>query len=312
VDAGDDRRVVGVPVQTLAAGMVVIIVLAALGFLLAPHVGDIFSDTPSDVDLSALPNSSAIAAGTPISQLPTVRSTPPSQATAEPTLSSGQGASNASGATAPVQPTLPPEPNPTPAPTPAPTDPVAGATTVLDERFANNGRNWPSNAQGPAVLASGNYQLMSRTDQFVAIGAPIANVLQDAVVSATFHKLGGPPGGGDGIIVRDQATTPQNGTAQSGRYYVLEAGDKGEVGIWRREGDHWVDLLPWQKADAVKPGSATNDLTVRAIGNRLTLSVNGSEVATRTDNVLTSGGVGLFVGGDGNRVAVDRFTVQTP
>ena len=148
--------------------------------------------------------------------------------------------------------------------------------------------------------------------QFVAVGAPITNVLQDVVVSATFHKVSGPQGGGYGIIVRDQATTPQNGTAQSGRYYVLEAGDKGEVGIWRREGDRWVDLLPWQHSDAVKAGSATNDLTVRAIGTRLSLSVNGTEVATHTDTALTSGGVGLFVGGDGNRVAVDRFTIQTP
>jgi hypothetical protein len=76
--------------------------------------------------------------------------------------------------------------------------------------------------------------------------------------------------------------------------------------------DHWVDLLPWQHADAVHPGTATNDLTVSAIGNRLTISVNGTEVVSRTDATLAAGRVGLLVGGDGNQVAVDQFSVQTP
>ena len=48
------------------------------------------------------------------------------------------------------------------------------------------------------------------------------------------------------------------------------------------------------------------------MGNRLSLSVNGTEVATRTDGALTGGKVGLFVGGDGNQVAVDHFFVQQP
>jgi hypothetical protein len=124
--------------------------------------------------------------------------------------------------------------------------------------------------------------------------------------------LAGPPGGGYGIIVHDQDNVVRDGTSQDGHYYVLEAGDKGEVGIWRRDGDHWVDLLPWQHADAVKTDTGTNELVVRAVGSVLSLSVNGTPVATRTDAAFTGGSVGLFVGGDGNQVAVSRFTVQTP
>ena len=73
-----------------------------------------------------------------------------------------------------------------------------------------------------------------------------------------------------------------------------------------------MDLLPWQTSSAVKPGTAVNELTARAVGNTLSLSINGTTVATRTDATFTAGGVGLFVGGDGNQVAVDRFTIQTP
>ena len=185
---------------------------------------------------------------------------------------------------------------------------------MLDERFTNNARNWPSNPQGTAWLTSGSYRLIPRqAGQFVAVGAPIADVLQNVIISATFRKLGGTPaGGGFGIIVRSQGTATLDGTSQGGQYYVLEVGDKGEVGIWRRAVDQWIDVLPWQHADAVRAGTATNDLTVSAIGNRLSMSVNGTPVATRNDPTFATGTVGLLVGGDGNQVAVDHFTIQTP
>jgi hypothetical protein len=187
------------------------------------------------------------------------------------------------------------------------------AAPFFDERFANNGRMWPSDVDGTAFFANGTYRLVPRqAGQFVAVGAPIVTMLQDVVVNATFHKLSGPPGGGYGIIVRDQGPIPQKGTSQDGRYYVLEVGDNGQFGIWRRDGTEWVDLLPWQTNAAIKTGTASNDLSVRAVGNRLSLSVNGSPVATRTDDTFASGGVGVFAGGDGNEVAVDRFSIHTP
>jgi hypothetical protein len=184
---------------------------------------------------------------------------------------------------------------------------------LLDERFAANSANWPNSPQGTAALVNGSYHLGTReAGKFVAIGAPITNLPADVVVSATFHKLAGPAGGGYGIIVRDENSGARDGTNQGGKYYVLEVGDKGEIGIWRRDVDHWVDLLAWQPSPVVKPDTATNELMVRAVGNVLSLSVNGVEVAVRSDSTLPAGGVGLFVGGDGNRVAVDHFRIQTP
>jgi len=184
---------------------------------------------------------------------------------------------------------------------------------LFDERFTTNDANWPNDPRGAALVSNGTYRIGTRqAGQFAAISAPVANVPADLMVSATFKKLAGPPGGGYGIIVRDQDTGVRDGTSQEGRYYVLEAGDKGEVGIWRRDGDHWVDLLPWQHSDAVQTGTASNELSVRAVGGSLSLSVNGTPVATRTDTTFAGGQVGLFVGGDGNQVGVTRFTIQAP
>jgi hypothetical protein len=199
--------------------------------------------------------------------------------------------------------------------------PAAGATaapgtagplrTVLDEPFANNQRNWPHNPQSTAWLAEGGYRLLARQPgHFVAIGAPLAEAYRNVIVTATFHKVGGPPGGGYGLIVGDQGPGPRDGVNQTGRFYVLEAGDRGEVGIWRRDGDRWVDLVPWTPSEAVRPGGATNELTAQAIGQRLTFLVNGVEVASKVDAALAEGAVGVFVGGDLNDVLLDRFAVQ--
>src|SRR5262249_18578456 len=285
---------------------VVVVVLAVVGALLVPHLGDLFSDEQG-VDLSSLPNSNAVAQGTPVSEL----------ALARPTAEPGSTSTNPAptGAAGVIVPDASPLTQPTAVSTAVATVASAAASrTLLDESFASNANNWPNNPQGTAWLTGGTYRIAPRqASQFVAIGAPaVGEILQDVVVNATFRKVGGPAGGGYGIIVRDQGPWPRDGNNQQGRYYVLEAGDKGEIGIWRREGDHWVDLLPWQRSDAVHPGNQPNDLTVRAIGDRLSLSVNGTEVGVRNDSTLSVGNVGIFVGGDGNQVAVDQFNIRTP
>ena len=98
----------------------------------------------------------------------------------------------------------------------------------------------------------------------------------------------------------------------AGRGIVLEAGDRGEVGIWRRESERWIELLPWTPSEAVRPGAAPNELTVRAIAQRLSFVVNGSEVASAADPTLPEGAVGVFVGGDLNEVVLERFVVEVP
>ncbi|MBV9169473.1 MAG: DUF4388 domain-containing protein [Chloroflexi bacterium] len=283
------------PLPVVAGGATLLLVGLLLIGVVLMRGGFLNSLTADDsLDPSQLPNASAVAAGTPITGLSIANA----RATAVP----------AQAAAADAAPTL----EPTAAPTVAtPT----GQGMLLDESFANNSHNWPSNAQGTAWVVGGSYRVATRqSGQFVAIDAPLPGVqqLQDVVVNATFHKVGGAPGGGYGIIVRNQAPGSLDGSNQNGHYYVVEVGDKGEIGMWLRDNDHWVDLLAWQRSDAVRPGTAANDLTVRAVGDQLTLLVNGTQVASQTDSTLKAGGAGVFVGGDGNQVSVDHFSVQAP
>ncbi len=196
---------------------------------------------------------------------------------------------------------------PTPAPTP---NGQSASRVILDERFADNRHGWPSDPSSTAWLADGGYRLFARTAaRFVAVGAPNTGRLRDVTLTATFRKVGGPPGGGYGFVVRDQAASGRDGVSQDGQFYVLEAGDRGEVGVWRREGDRWVDLVPWMPSDAVRPGGGTNQLTVRAMGPEVTFVVNGTVVASLLDLDPKAGFVGIFAGGNGNEVVLERLIV---
>jgi hypothetical protein len=182
---------------------------------------------------------------------------------------------------------------------------------LLDERFASGPGDWPNNPQSTAWLADGAYRLgVRQPGQFVAVGAPVVPPSADVVVSATLRKSGGPPGSGYGLIVRDQGPAPRDGLNQTGNFYVLVVNDRGEVGMSRREGDHWVELLPWTPSEAVHPGTAANELIALAVGPQLGLVVNGTLVASREDRTLTTGAVGLYVGGDESEVTVERLRVE--
>jgi hypothetical protein len=249
-----------------------------------------------------------------------------------PSSTSGQAASSNATTVEPAQaatvapvnvaatPPTPPLVRPTPPPTlPAaptavrPAGIAALASALLDVRFAAGPQDrWVENAPY-ASWSDGAYRLQARdATRFVAVDVPANQDVSDAVVTATFRKTGGPPGGGYGLMVRTSGSDPRDGNNQEFTAYVFETGDLGEYGAWRREGDHWIDLVPWSRSAVVRSGGSPNELVVRALGTQLSLTVNGVELANLQDATLQSGGIGLFVGGDNNEVALDRFNVALP
>src|SRR5919199_110455 len=101
---------------------------------------------------------------------------------------------------------------------------------IFEDGLVNNRQTWPDDPRATAWFADGAYRLFAREPgRFVAVGAPLAEPLGDVVVTATFRKSGGPPGGGYGLVVRDQRSTPRDGHDQTGAFYVAEIGDRGEV-----------------------------------------------------------------------------------
>jgi hypothetical protein len=269
----------------------------------APATATAPDQTQAQVQPQAKPTVAAAAPRPTIAPSPTTIPAGQSQNSARP--------SQPQGATAPaVQQPNTITANPAQSPTTTQAAPAAGQP-LLDVRFASGpGKGWLDN---PAVAAwsDGAYRLQARQPaKFVAIGAPLPQALSDVVISATFRKTGGPPGGGYGLVIRDQGPDPRDGANQTMNAFVLEAGDLGEFGIWRRDGDRWVDLVAWTRSAAVRTGGSPNDLSVRAVGNRLTFTINGTQVASVEDGAPMAGGAGVFIGGDYNEVALDRFSVQ--
>jgi hypothetical protein len=207
--------------------------------------------------------------------------------------------------------TNPPTPVPEPTATvqPSPTPPSA----LFDRPLTAPIPGWPNDPRGTAWFSADGYRLFARNaGEFVATGIPIPRPVQDVTVSATFHKVGGPPGGGYGLILRDQSVpSPRDGRDQTGTYLVFEVGDRGDIGVWQRDQTHWIDVMPWRHSDSVRADLAPNSLVVSARGSQLTFQVNGQTVADLSyDNVPLSGGLGIFVGGDLNEVALEQLRID--
>jgi hypothetical protein len=181
------------------------------------------------------------------------------------------------------------------------------ALSLIDQRLR---AAWPDNQASTAWFESGGYQIYARhPGDFVAIRAPTVGAVDDVVLSGTFRKVGGPPGGGYGLIVRDRRASKGNGLDQSGQFVVAGVGDRGQIGIWRRDNDQWRDLIPWTDSSSVHPGNAANELTVDVSSSQLRFDVNGVHVAS-LESPLATGRVGIFVGGDLNEVLVERLVVR--
>jgi hypothetical protein len=179
---------------------------------------------------------------------------------------------------------------------------------IFEDRFRSQ-RTWPHEIGGPAWYQDTGYRLQARDPgRFVAVQAPVGP-FHDVVVVGSFRKMGGPPGGAYGVIVRDGGPPPRDGVNQLGDYYVLSVTDRGRYGVFRREGDRWTDLVPYTPSDAVHTGTEPNDLVVESLGDRLTLTVNGTLVATLLGAEQRLGTVGVWVGGDFNDVLLSQFDV---
>jgi hypothetical protein len=314
----------------LAAVVLVALVVGAFALLSLPGLGGRVLGRLGGTDAGGQPVTAPTVAGARATGVVALPATPPTAVTSAPPNSTlaplaaapratpaaavGRAASTTAAvalAASPVAAALTPS-VPPPGPTPVPT-PLAAGPVLVDTRFAAGPQpGWIDNLPF-AGWSNGAYRLQARESmRFVAVGSPLPSVPDDVIVSATFRKTGGPPGGGYGLIVRDNGPSPRDGQNQEMNAYVLEAGDLGEFGIWRRDGDHWVDLVPWTRGASVHPGGSPNELSVHASGARLVFVINGVQVAAVDDSILPSGTVGVFAGGDFNEVALDRFTVQAP
>lgn len=184
------------------------------------------------------------------------------------------------------------------------TSPPPSALTSYVTTFEQPLPSWPNDPRGSAWFSPGAYHLFARdAGRYIAAAVPMASAIADATLEAQFQKVRGANGGGYGFVVRS-AWPDEN-------FVVAELSDDGYVGIWQRDAERWVDILPWTPTSAALPSAQPNTVGLLVRRTTLQMSVNGQAVAHVTASAMApSGGVGIFTGGDQSEVVVRSLRVD--
>lgn len=162
---------------------------------------------------------------------------------------------------------------------------------VLDEQFeTDTALSWAqeSTVQHEGAIRDGGYQLRINEAGHFWKSQPNA-LFTDFRLAGTVTLSGtvGSPDSGAGLIFRgsgDQA------------YYYFEINGVQAFRLRAQANGRWIDIINWLPSDALLPDGFPNVLTVDAIGERLTLYINGQQVAAvdvPTDAAYLSGDVGV-------------------
>jgi hypothetical protein len=195
-----------------------------------------------------------------------------------------------------------PSPSATPIPQPTPTmeilfqdnfDATQGWYTYESDRFRME-------------YLSGKYHIFNNILN-AAVNSVRTQNYDDIYLEVEAGKVAGPPNGYFGLVCRFQ---------DDNNYYSLVIGSEGSYGIIRMMGGT-VQFIsqPARPTEAIRGGSAVNRIGGSCIGDRLTLYVNGVKVVEATDEIYSSGFIGLVVGTTsvpGLEVSFDNFKVKKP
>ena len=80
-------------------------------------------------------------------------------------------------------------------------------------------------------------------------------------------------------------------------YYVFAVNGLGQWSIWALEDGVWRELRDlaetWSASESIDP-TGVNKLSIQAIGDSITASVNGADVVSLRDATFSSGAVGFY------------------
>jgi len=131
---------------------------------------------------------------------------------------------------------------------------------------------------------------------------------EDVHIDVIAVKLGGPDDNDFGVICRYQ---------DEEHFYGFLISSDGYFGISKMvDGEHTLlGSEEMQPTDAINPGAASNAIAVDCIGDKLSLTVNGTKLLEVEDSDYTRGDIGLLAGtfdSPGVDILFDNFIVTRP
>lgn len=165
----------------------------------------------------------------------------------------------------------------------------ADLALIYEDDFQDSSSGWDDAFDAHTTKQYGNnrYQIEIIASNLVAWG--LANRDVDNFEVEVEAKLeDGAPSNGYGLLFRflDRENFYRFDISGDG-YYLLSKFVKGQ----------WVTLVDWTASPAINQGkAAANILKVSAFGPQITVSANGQQLASVTDDSLTHGNFGFFAG----------------
>ena len=172
---------------------------------------------------------------------------------------------------------------------------------------------WPTQpGSGFWTTPDGYHLAPSGSASELLVTPPLSTRSQDVAVRARFRKLNGADGASYGFAIRDMTDSPRVGTSSDGNYVLVALTDKHQVVARRRDGQRWLDLVAGSQISPPSQPDGQDAMSVRALGNRLEVEINGTEVATFVDPAPSSGGIAFYAGGQGAEILIDEFNLSFP
>jgi hypothetical protein len=193
------------------------------------------------------------------------------------------------------------------------TDPAVNTPSpkaLFTDDFSDPSSGWDrvEDTEGTNDYQDGGYRILVNKSNWYFWSNPGLQ-FTDVVIDVDARKIAGPDENDFGVICRYK--DEQN-------FYFFTVGNDGYYGISKIINGEEVlvgmDQMQFNDS-AIKLQGAANHLTAECVGDRLTLTVNGTVLADVKDTDLTSGDVGLLAGTydtTGVDILFDNFVVTRP
>ncbi len=199
----------------------------------------------------------------------------------------------------------------TPIPSTAQTT-LAPGSLIFQDAFDTNTNGWDIGdysgtlVVGKQTITNGKLRWEAKAlDSMLWYKLPALAAISDFHASVDVQQMSGIRNAETGIVFR--YVDPDN-------YYVFEISEN-KFGLFEKYTGSWKTLMSWESTSAIQL-NASNRLAVQAQGSRITLLINGIQIAATDDNQFSKGKVGLAIGlenaGDQAVFEFDNLAVRTP
>jgi hypothetical protein len=176
-----------------------------------------------------------------------------------------------------------------------------------DFSASTSGWNQVSAASGESIYLDGAYRIFVNEPN-VDIWSKPGKSFQDVRVEVDAYKVGGERDNRFGVICR---------AVDDDSFYIFIISSDGYYGIGLIDGQAYqlIGMEALQPSEAIRLGSASNHIRADCVGDTLTLTVNGVQLAQVQDSRFPSGDVGLIAGTyntPGTDIRFDDFVVYQP